>query len=120
MGVAVPRAEPAAAAELFQKVVDGGDGAEGAVAVDVDVFADAFDPTLADAVAAERRSQVGTGERSEKIRTYFFLRGQVVDQRLTGDGRYFRLESVLNGGLDEIIDRLTEAEQTEKLKAQSE
>ena len=73
-----------------------------------------------DAVAAERRSQVGTGERSEKIRTYFFLRGQVVDQRLTGDGRYFRLESVLNGGLDEIIDRLIEAEQTEKLKAQSE
>ena len=46
-----------------------------------------------DAVAAQRRSQVGTGERSEKIRTYFFLRGQVVDQRLTGDERSFRLES---------------------------
>ena len=73
-----------------------------------------------DAVADARRSQVGTGERSEKIRTYFFLRGQVVDQRLTGDERYFRLESVLNGELDEIIDRLREKEQTEKLKAQSE
>ena len=73
-----------------------------------------------DAVAARRRSQVGTGERSEKIRTYFFLRGQVVDQRLTGDERAFRLESVLDGGLDEIIDRLAEKDRAEKLKAQEE
>ena len=73
-----------------------------------------------DAVAAQRRSQVGTGERSEKIRTYFFLRGQVVDQRLSGDERCFRLESVLNGDLDEIIDRLIRAEQAEKLKAGNE
>ena len=73
-----------------------------------------------DAVAAQRRSQVGTGERSEKIRTYFFLRGQVVDQRLSGDERSFRLESVLNGDLDEIIDRLIRAEQAEKLKAGNE
>lgn len=73
-----------------------------------------------DAYAASRRAQVGTGERSEKIRTYFFLRGQVVDQRLTGDERYFRLESVLDGELDELIDRLVEQEQTERLKAQSE
>ncbi len=73
-----------------------------------------------DAVAAQRRSQVGTGERSEKIRTYFFLRSQVVDQRLAGDERYFRLESVLNGDLDEIIDRLIREEQAEKLKASNE
>jgi peptide chain release factor 1 len=73
-----------------------------------------------DDLAAQRRSQVGTGERSEKIRTYFFLRGQVVDQRLTGDERVFRLESVLDGSLDEIIDRLTEKERAEKLKAQEE
>ena len=73
-----------------------------------------------DAVAAQRRSQVGTGERSEKIRTYFFLRGQVVDQRLTGDERAFRLESVLDGNLDEIIDRLSEKERAEKLKATEE
>ena len=73
-----------------------------------------------DAVAAQRRSQVGTGERSEKIRTYFFLRGQVVDQRLSGDERSFRLENVLNGDLDEIIDRLIRAERAEKLKAGNE
>ena len=73
-----------------------------------------------DAYAAQRRSQVGTGERSEKIRTYFFLRGQVVDQRLSGDARYFRLESIMNGELDELIDRLIEQEQTERLKAQNE
>ena len=73
-----------------------------------------------DAVAAQRRSQVGTGERSEKIRTYFFLRGQVVDQRLTGDARSFNLNAVLNGDLDEMIDRLRAAEQAEKLKETNE
>ena len=73
-----------------------------------------------DAVAARRRSQVGSGERSERIRTYFFLRGQVVDQRLTGEERAFRLESILDGDLDEIIDRLIANEQAEKLKAQNE
>ena len=72
-----------------------------------------------DALAAERRSQVGTGQRSEKVRTYFFLRGQVVDQRLEGDERSFNLEKILNGELEELVDRLTTAEQTEKLKAQS-
>ena len=72
-----------------------------------------------DAVSAARRSMVGTGERSEKIRTYFYLRGQVVEQRLEGDERAFPLNSVLNGDLDALIDRLTAAEQTEKLKAQT-
>ena len=48
-GVAVPRSEPAAAAELFEEVVDGADGAEQTVAVDVDVLPDAPDPPLADA-----------------------------------------------------------------------
>jgi len=70
-----------------------------------------------DAVAASRRSMVGTGERSEKIRTYFFLRGQVVEQRLEGAGRSFQLDAILNGNLDELIDRLSTAEQAEKLKA---
>ncbi|MBE6998092.1 MAG: peptide chain release factor 1 [Ruminococcaceae bacterium] len=73
-----------------------------------------------DAVAARRRSQVGSGGRSERIRTYFFLRGQVVDQRLTGEERAFRLESILDGDLDEIIDCLIANEQAEKLKAQNE
>ena len=70
-----------------------------------------------DAVAAARRDQVGSGERSEKIRTYFFLRGQAVEQRLEGDGRAFRLDAVLDGELDGVIDRLIAAEQAEKLKA---
>ena len=72
------------------------------------------------AVAAARKSQVGTGERSEKIRTYFFLRGQVIDNRLSGEGRAFQLDAVLNGNLDPLIDALTLADQTEKLKAQNE
>ncbi len=71
-----------------------------------------------DAVAAQRRSQVGTGERSEKIRTYFFLRSQVVDQRLTGEERSFNLDTILNGDLDEMIDRLTQREHNELLKAE--
>ena len=70
-----------------------------------------------EAVAAARRDQVGTGERSEKIRTYFFLRGQAVEQRLEGEGRAFRLDAVLDGDLDPIVDRLVAAEQAEKLKA---
>ncbi|MBQ9412177.1 MAG: peptide chain release factor 1 [Oscillospiraceae bacterium] len=72
------------------------------------------------AVAAWRKSQVGTGERSEKIRTYFFLRSQVVDNRLSGDERAFRLDTVLNGGLDGLIDALTLADQTERLKGERE
>ena len=73
-----------------------------------------------DAVAAQRRSQVGTGERSEKIRTYFFLRGQIVDQRLSGEERSFQLDATLNGDLDPLIDRLRAAEQAEKLKETNE
>ncbi|MBQ7144611.1 MAG: peptide chain release factor 1 [Oscillospiraceae bacterium] len=57
---------------------------------------------------AARRSQVGTGQRSEKIRTYFFLRDQVVDQRLEGDNRSFRLGPVLNGELEGLSDALIE------------
>ena len=73
-----------------------------------------------DAVAAQRRSQVGTGERSEKIRTYFFLRSQVVDQRLSGEERSFNLNTILNGDLDALIDRLTEKEQNERLREEQE
>ena len=72
-----------------------------------------------DAVGKARRGMVGSGERSERIRTYFFLRGQIVDQRLSGDTRVFQLESVLNGNLDELIDRLTTEDQMERLKSQN-
>ena len=70
---------------------------------------------LDEEVIAERRSQVGTGERSEKVRTYNFPQGRVTDHRikLTSYG----LEGVLAGNLDEFIEQLTTAEQAEKLRA---
>ena len=67
------------------------------------------------AIAAQRRSQVGSGDRSERIRTYNFPQGRVTDHRLTGDNKNFAIDSVLNGGLDPIIDALTTAEQAAKL-----
>lgn len=69
----------------------------------------------ADALAADRRSQVGTGSRSEKIRTYFYLRGQVADQRLSGGERFSQLQPVLNGELDPLIDALTAADRAAQL-----
>ncbi len=70
------------------------------------------------AVAQQRRNQVGTGERSEKIRTYFFLRGQVVDQRLSGDSRSFPLGEILSGRLDSLIDALVTRSQAAQLGEQ--
>ena len=67
------------------------------------------------AIAAQRRSQVGSGDRSERIRTYNFPQGRVTDHRLTGDVKNFAIDSVINGGLDPVIDALTTAEQAAKL-----
>ncbi|MBD5162103.1 MAG: peptide chain release factor 1 [Oscillibacter sp.] len=67
------------------------------------------------AIAAQRKSQVGSGDRSERIRTYNFPQGRVTDHRLTGDGKNFAIDSVINGGLDPIIDALTTADQAAKL-----
>ncbi|MBR2527403.1 MAG: peptide chain release factor 1 [Blautia sp.] len=66
-----------------------------------------------DEEAQARRSQVGTGDRSEKIRTYNFPQGRVTDHRI--HLTLHRLESILNGDLDEIIDTLTAADQAAKL-----
>jgi len=71
------------------------------------------------AVAAERKSQIGTGDRSDRIRTYNFPQNRVTDHRLTGEGRSFNIDAVINGGLDPLIDALAAQEQTEKLKEQS-
>ena len=71
------------------------------------------------AVAAERKSQIGTGDRSDRIRTYNFPQNRVTDHRLTGEGRSFNIDTVINGGLDPLIDALAAQEQTEKLKEQS-
>jgi peptide chain release factor 1 len=64
--------------------------------------------------AQDRKAQVGTGERSEKIRTYNFPQSRVTDHRI-GLSLY-RLESVLDGDLDEFIDALTSAVNAERLK----
>lgn len=64
-------------------------------------------------VAQARKSQVGTGDRSERIRTYNFPQGRVTDHRI--GLTLYKLESILNGDIDEIIDALTTSEQTEKL-----
>ena len=66
-------------------------------------------------VENERRSQVGSGDRSEKIRTYNFPQGRVTDHRIKLT--LHRLEAVLDGDLDEMIDALTAYEQAELLKA---
>src|SRR3989442_15177720 len=66
------------------------------------------------AIAADRRSQVGTGERSERIRTYNFREGRVTDHRI--GLTLYRLPAVLEGDLDEIVDALTAAEQAERLQ----
>lgn len=65
-------------------------------------------------VATERRSQVGTGDRSERIRTYNYPQGRMTDHRI--NLTLYRLESVLNGDLDEIIDNLIAFNNAEKLK----
>ena len=72
------------------------------------------------AIAAERKSQVGTGDRSDRVRTYNFPQNRVTDHRLTGDVRNFNITSVMNGGLDPIIDALVTADQAEKLRNQAE
>ena len=68
-----------------------------------------------EAVTAERRSQVGTGMRNERIRTYNFPQGRLTDHRI--GLTLYKLESVMDGNLDEIIDALVTADQAERLKA---
>jgi peptide chain release factor 1 len=69
-------------------------------------------------ISEKRRNQVGTGERSGRIRTYNFPQGRVTDHRI--GLTLYRLESVLEGELDEIIDALTTHYQTEALKREGE
>ncbi len=69
-----------------------------------------------DAIAGERKSQVGSGDRSERIRTYNYPQGRISDHRI--GLTLYRLESMLNGDIDELIDSLITADTAEKLKAE--
>ena len=69
-------------------------------------------------IAADRKSQVGTGDRSERIRTYNFPQGRMTDHRI--GLTLYKLEQIMNGDLDETIDALITTDQSEKLKAQAE
>ena len=66
------------------------------------------------AIAAERKAQVGTGERNERIRTYNYPQGRVTDHRI--GLTLYKIDDILNGSLDEIIDPLITADRAEKLR----
>ena len=69
-------------------------------------------------IAGQRRSQVGTGDRSERIRTYNFPQGRVSDHRI--GLTLYKIEAIMNGDIDELIDALITADTAEKLKASEE
>lgn len=69
----------------------------------------------ADKISAERKDQVGSGDRSERIRTYNFPQGRVTDHRI--GMTIYRLEEFLNGDIDEMLNALIANAQAEKLKA---
>ena len=71
-----------------------------------------------DQIAADRRSQVGTGDRSERIRTYNFPQGRLTDHRI--GLTIYKLDAVMNGDLADIFDALITFDQTERLKNSSE
>ena len=66
------------------------------------------------ATAAERKSQVGSGDRSERIRTYNFPQGRVTDHRI--GLTLYKIDAIMDGALDELVDALVTADQAEKLK----
>ena len=65
-------------------------------------------------MAQERRSQVGTGDRSERIRTYNYPQGRLTDHRI--GLTLYKLDDILNGNLDEVIDALITANRAAQLK----
>ena len=68
-----------------------------------------------EAITSERRSQVGSGMRNERIRTYNFPQGRITDHRI--GLTLYKIDSFMDGDLDEMIDALVTADQAERLKA---
>ena len=66
-------------------------------------------------ISAERKNQVGSGDRSERIRTYNFPQGRVTDHRI--GLTLYKLDAILDGGLDDLVDALITADQTQKLQS---
>ena len=66
-------------------------------------------------LAAERKSQVGTGDRSERIRTYNYPQGRITDHRI--NLTLYKIEQITNGDMDELLDAIIMADQAEKLKS---
>ncbi len=71
------------------------------------------------ALASKRRSLVGSGDRSEKIRTYNWPQNRVTDHRLEGDQKNFNLDKIIEGHLDELIEALTVADNAARLQAET-
>ena len=67
--------------------------------------------------SAQRKSQVGSGMRNERIRTYNFPQGRLTDHRV--NLTLYKLDAVMNGTIDEIIDTLVTADQAAKLEAET-
>ncbi len=68
-------------------------------------------------IAAERKSQVGSGDRSERIRTYNFPQGRVTDHRI--NLTLYKIDAIMDGEIDELVDALATYYQSEKLKGES-
>ena len=71
-----------------------------------------------EAIASDRKAQVGTGDRSERIRTYNYPQGRVTDHRI--GLTLYKLDQIVNGDLDEVVESLITYYRTEMLKAESE
>ena len=72
----------------------------------------------ADKIASDRKSQVGTGDRSERIRTYNYPQGRVTDHRI--GLTLYKLDQIVNGDMEEVVDALITYYRTEMLKAEAE